>query len=217
MEALEAAISSPWVYLVVFIIAALDAFFPIVPSETLVITAGVFAAGGGPALVPVIAAAAAGAFLGDHIAYQLGRSGGSALLRRLRAGRRRAAVARIERTLAVRGGLILVVARYIPGGRIATTVTMGAVGYPRRTFALFDVVAAVSWATYSAMIGYLGGVTFERDRLKGLLFGLGLAAAITVVVEVVRFLRQRVAARRRALMERSPATDRPGDEVPPVA
>ena len=197
MEALEAAITSPWAYLAIFAIAALDAFFPAVPSETLVITAGVFAAGGEPALLPVILAAAAGAFLGDHISYQIGRTSGGILLRRLRPGtRRRAAFDWAQRTLAARGGLLLVVARYIPGGRIAATLTMGAVHYPRRKFALFDLLAAGSWATYSALIGYLGGAAFEHDRLKGLLFGLGLAATITVLVELARFLHHRRSARR---------------------
>lgn len=209
MEALETAITSPWAYLAVFAIAALDAFFPAVPSETLVITAGVFAAGGEPALVPVILAAAAGAFLGDHISYQIGRTSGGVLLRRLRPGtRRRAAFDWAHRTLAVRGGLLLVVARYIPGGRTAATLTMGAVGYPRRKFALFDLLAAGSWATYSALIGFIGGAAFEHDRLKGLLFGLGLAATITVLVEVVRFLYHRRSTRR-SLTSPPPETSDP--------
>lgn len=203
MEALEAAITSPWAYLAIFAIAALDAFFPIVPSETLVITAGVFAAQGEPAVVPVILAAAVGAFVGDHISYQIGRSGGGALLRRLRPGtRRHAAFDWARRALALRGGLLLVVARYLPGGRTTLTLTMGAVGYSRRKFAFFDAPAAGSWAIYSTMIGYFGGAAFEHDRLKGLIFGLGVAGAITALVEIVRFIRRRMANRRRTTHNR---------------
>ncbi len=69
-------------------------------------------------------------------------------------------------------------------------MTTGAVGYPRRKFAMFDALAAGSWGVYSALVGYLGGAAFEHDKLKGLLFGLGLAASITVLVEVVRHLRR---------------------------
>ena len=36
----EEWVSSDWAYLAIFAVAAIDAFFPIVPSETVVISAG---------------------------------------------------------------------------------------------------------------------------------------------------------------------------------
>lgn len=189
LDAVQQAMTSPWIYLALFALAMLDGFFPVVPAEMSVITAGVFAAStGAPDIVPVIVVAALGAFVGDHISYAIGRTTNN----RLRNGRRSGkAIAWAERALAERGGLVLVVARYIPGGRTACTLTMGAVAYPRRSFAFFDAVAASSWAVYSGLIGYLGGAAFEHDPIKGLLFGLGIAVSITVVVEVVRHLRRR--------------------------
>ena len=47
-DLVEGAMGSPWVYLALCAFAAIDAFFPVVPSESLVITAGVFAATGEP-------------------------------------------------------------------------------------------------------------------------------------------------------------------------
>ena len=188
----ENVVASPWLYLVLFAVAAADGFFPLVPSESSVITAGVFAATGEPSLVLVIVAAALGAFAGDQISYALGRAGGPRLYRRARPGsRRRAALDRARAALAQRGGVIIVVARYFPGARTAVTLTAGAVGYRWRRFAGFGVVAAVTWGTYSALVGYLGGVAFERDPLKGLLLGFGLAAAVTAAVEAARFARRR--------------------------
>jgi membrane protein DedA with SNARE-associated domain len=211
IEMLEAAITSPWVYLALFTIAMLDGFFPVVPAETMVITAGVFAASGEPKLAPVIAVAALGAFVGDHISYQIGRRVGRHGLRRLKPGsRRKAAIDWAAGALAERGGLLLVVARYIPGGRTAATMTTGAVGYPRRKFALFDALAAVSWAMYSALVGFLGGTAFESDPVKGLLFGLGLAASITMLVEVGRYLNRR---RARLRTPRSPLVPDSSPEV----
>ena len=43
-QLVEGAMGSPWVFVALFAFAMIDAFFPIVPSESLVITAGVFAA-----------------------------------------------------------------------------------------------------------------------------------------------------------------------------
>lgn len=189
MDLVHTAVTSPWFYLVLFAVAAIDGFFPVVPSESTVITAGVYAASvGQPDLVPVVVLAAAGAFIGDHVSYTVGRLSGGRLERRLRPGtRRHGAFAWAGRTLTERGGLILVVARYVPGGRTAVTMTMGAVGYPLRSFSMFAAVAAVSWALYGALLGYLGGVAFENDPLKGVAVGLGLALTVTAVVEGVRF------------------------------
>ncbi|MEU5993700.1 DedA family protein [Spirillospora sp. NPDC047418] len=191
----DTAVTSPWFYLVLFAIAAIDGFFPVVPSESLVITAGVYAASGRPELVLVVVLAALGAFTGDHVSFLVGRRAGGRWVRGLRPGtRRHAAFEWARRTMADRGGLILVVARYVPGGRTAVTVTMGAVGYRLRWFSLFAAVAAVSWGLYGALLGYVGGVAFEDDPVKGVAVGLGLALSVTAVVEGVRFVRRRRAA-----------------------
>lgn len=214
VETVHGAMGSPWIYLLLFLVAAVDGFFPVVPGETSVIAAGAFAATGEPHLALVILTAAAGAFAGDHVSYLLGRVSGGRLLRRVRPGTRRAgAIDRARRELAVRGGLILVVARYVPGGRTAVTLTMGTTRFPVRSFACFDAVAALSWAGYSALIGHLGGMAFERDPIRGLLLGLALACTVTVLTEAVRRLRRRRTARRAAARRTAPdrpvATDRP--------
>ncbi|HEU5160347.1 MAG TPA: VTT domain-containing protein [Streptosporangiaceae bacterium] len=190
VDAVRDLMGSPWVYGALFALALIDGFFPVVPSESLVITAGVFAAGGEPNLVLVMAVAAAGAFAGDHVSFLAGRTAGGRLAGGAR-GRRRRAFAWARRVLGGRGGLILVVARYVPGGRTAVTVTMGAVGYPGRAFAGFDALAAVSWAIYSASVGYVGGMAFEEEPLKGLLAGLGLAVFVSGLAEVARYARGR--------------------------
>jgi membrane protein DedA with SNARE-associated domain len=193
------ALTSPWGYLALFTFAALDAVIPMVPSESLVITAGVFAASGDPSLALVVAAAGAGAFTGDHVSYMLGRTAGSRLLKRAKPGSRSknafdwASVALFER-----GGVILIIARYIPGGRTAATLTMGTVKYPLRSFSLFDAIAAFSWALYSALIGYLGGHAFEEDPIKGLALGFGIAVVFAGLIELIRHLRRRSAKAREA-------------------
>ncbi|GAA3218205.1 DedA family protein [Actinocorallia longicatena] len=196
---------SPWIYLLVFAVAALDGFFPVVPSESLVITAGVFAASdGGPAPLPLVAAAALGAIAGDHVSYLIGRRAGPRL-----SGRR--GYDRAARAVAERGGTILVVARYVPGGRTATTLVMGATGYPARRFARFDVLAGLSWAVYSVLVGHIGGAAFENDPVRGLLLGLGLALTVTAGVEITRKVRNGTARGDRGRVDE--AVDGPGHLV----
>ncbi|WP_165969428.1 DedA family protein [Actinomadura sp. KC06] len=192
MGLVDTAVTSPWFYLALFVLAALDGFFPVVPSESVVITGGVYAASGQPELVLVVVLAALGAFTGDHVSYLIGRGSRGRVLRALRPGsRRHSAFGWARRTMAERGGLILVVARYVPGGRTAVTLTMGAVGFRLRSFVLFAGVAAVSWGLYGGLLGYVGGHAFEDDPLKGVAVGIGLALSVTAVVEAVRFLRRR--------------------------
>ena len=180
--------SSWWIYLALWGFAALDGFFPAIPSETLVVTAGVFAASTGePNLYAVIVVAALGAFIGDHLSYALGRGAGGRLLDRVKPGtKRHTAVQWARRSLEERGGLVLVVARYVPGGRTAVTLTMGSVRFPLRSFTPFAALAAVSWGAYCTLVGFIGGKAFEDNPLKGVALGIGLALLVTLVVELVR-------------------------------
>jgi membrane-associated protein len=192
MDLVEGAMDSPWVYLAILAFAAIDAFFPIVPSETLVISAGVFAASDGePIVVGIIAAAAIGAFAGDHISYGIGRTAGRRMKDGAEPGSRRArSFALGQRLLDERGGPILIVCRYIPGARTAVTLSAGAVAYSLRRFSFFDGIAALTWATYSTLVGYIGGQAFEDEPWKGLGLGLGIAIAISAAIELVRHVRR---------------------------
>jgi membrane protein DedA with SNARE-associated domain len=189
---LELITASRWTYLLLFGLAAADAVFPIVPSEASVITAGVLAATGRLDVELVIAAGAAGAGVGDNVSYLAGRRVGRPLTRRLFDGpkaKRRLDWASDQ--LEERGAYLVVVSRFIPGGRTATTFTAGLVRYPwLRRFGPLTVVAAVIWASYAALLGYLGGRIFIDRPLLALGVALALAAGVTVAVEVVRRVRR---------------------------
>jgi membrane-associated protein len=192
----ELASASPWTYAVILAVAALDAVLPLVPSEATVISAGVLAGAGDLHLGFVIAAGAAGAYAGDSSAYWIGRRLDDRLARRLFRGvkgaRRRAWA---ERTLERHGGPVIFGARFVPGGRTATTVSAGLLRMRWPRFAAFAGAAAVGWAVYAALLGYLGGRAFENNVLWGLLLGFGVAAVTFGVVEVLR----RARTRRRAV------------------
>ena len=190
-QLVEGAMASAWVFPALFAVAAIDGFFPAVPAESLVVTAGVFAASGEPNLLLVILAAALGAFAGDHVSYVVGRTAGERLTRRAEEGSRKAkALAWADRTLSERGGTLIIVCRYIPGARTAVTLTAGAVRLRLRTFSAYDAIAAASWAIYSGLVGYVGGAAFEDDPLKGVILGLGLAITVAGAIELVRHLRR---------------------------
>ena len=192
----DAVSGSNWSYLIVFGVAMLDAFFPIVPSEATAIAAGVVAGAGDLRVELLIAAAALGAIVGDNISYAGGHFLGERITNRFFSGEKsRKRLAWAERMLAERGGYLIVVARFIPGGRTVTTFTAGLVKTFRwRRFIVFDVIAGVIWGSYTVLLGYFGGKTFEEEPWKGLLLAFGIAVAVTAAVEVYRHLRARRAA-----------------------
>jgi len=183
--------ASGWAYLIVFAAAALDALVPVVPSETIVITAGVVAAAGGLSLALVVPAAAAGAFVGDNTAYWIGRRWGTGVAVRFEGAKARARMEWAERQLAERGGELIAVGRFIPGGRTAVTLSAGTLGFPYGRFVFFDALASIGWALYASLLGYFGGKAFEHAPWKGLLLALGIAFAVAGGVEGGRWLLRR--------------------------
>jgi membrane-associated protein len=182
--------ASGWAYAIVFVFALLDALVPIVPSETAVITAGVVAASGDLSLALIIPAAAAGAFIGDNLAYLIGhRFGGRASERFFSGEKAQRRMDWAEEQLRERGGELIVVGRFIPGGRTAIALSAGTLGYRWRRFLAFDAVATLVWATYSALLGYYGGKTFES--FWGLALALTTAFAIAGGIELVRWVLRR--------------------------
>jgi membrane-associated protein len=190
LESLTQLISaSPWTYGVVLGLAAADALFPLFPSETAAIAAGVLAGAGDLSIAFVIAAAATGAFIGDNSSYAVGRTAGQTATRPLfRGAKGRARRHWAERTLDRRGGYLIVVARFIPGGRTATTLTAGVTRMRWPRFVGFAGLAAVLWASFAAGLGYLGGRTFENNMLLGLGAAFAAVFVITLGVELVRRL-----------------------------
>jgi membrane protein DedA with SNARE-associated domain len=182
---------SPWTYAFLFGIAALDVIFPVVPSETSVILGGVLAATGDLLLGGVIACAAAGAILGDNTAYGIGRTLGHRIVERFFKGERRKRVDWAEKQVSERGGYLIVIGRFIPGGRTAVTLACGLLEMRWRRFISFDVVAGLLWASYAALLGFWGGRTFEENPLYGFLIAFAVAMGIAGAVELFRWLRKR--------------------------
>lgn len=81
---------------------------------------------------------------------------------------------------------MLIVGRFVPGGRTATTIGSGMLGFRIRDFLLFDGIGSLAWAVYSTGIGHLGGNLFEGQPVLGVLTGIGVALAVSAVIEILR-------------------------------
>ena len=192
-QAVDWISGSAWSYVFVFSFAVFDAFFPVVPSESLVIVAGTLAGAGELNVVLVILAASAGAVVGDNISYGIGKWVGKRTVRRLfRHEKAHRSFDWAEAQLEQRGSYIILVARFIPFGRTAVTFTAGYTeGLPWHRFIRYDIVAGLVWGTYATMLGYLGGKQFEEQPWKGVVLGLGIAFIVAFAVEWVRKRREK--------------------------
>jgi membrane-associated protein len=186
---LDLATVSPWAYLAIVAVTALDAVLPVLPSEATVISAGALAGSGELAFGIVLAAAALGAVVGDNGAYLLGRLLGPRALRGEKGSRARAWA---EEKLRARAGALILVSRFLPGGRTATTMTAGLTRMRWTRFARLTSAAGLLWASYVVLLGFAGGAAFEDRPYLGCALGLCLGLAGTALLPL--YLR----ARRRA-------------------
>ena len=186
-------VSAEWWFLLVILgIAYLDSVIPIVPGETMVIIGGVAAGQGEQSLLLVIVAGASGAFLGDNTAYYIGSKLSGFIERH--AAKREKWQARLDwaaQQIRLRGGVLLITARFIPGGRSVLTISSGITHQPKAWFMGWIALAAAIWATYAAGLGYFGGKTFEDNHTKAFLVAFSLSIGMTILVEVVRHFRSR--------------------------
>ena len=180
-----------WVsYVIAVLVPMGDAIFPVLPSETVVITLGVATAGSAdPRIAVLVACAAAGAFIGDNLCYLIGRRFGPWARRRFFKGAKgQERLDWAQRSLERFGMPLIVVCRFIPGGRTAVTLVCGIVRYDHRRFMLATAVAGLLWACYAFFLGRLGGKAFEDKPWVGLLVAFGATLVISALVEGIRRL-----------------------------
>ncbi|MEZ5217943.1 MAG: DedA family protein [Ilumatobacteraceae bacterium] len=180
-----------WFLALILVIAFFDSVIPVVPSETLVIMGGIAASQHQYSVLLVILLGAVGAFLGDNTAYALGNLARPWFERRAEArpkfGKR---LEWAKEQIAVRGGMLLITARFIPGGRTALTLSSGITRQPRRWFFGWITAAVLIWATYAAMLGYIGGKAAKDNHTAAFMIAFGTALGVNAVIELVRHFRK---------------------------
>ncbi|MFD9375241.1 DedA family protein [Streptomyces sp. NPDC059999] len=184
-------------YPALFLLVALGALLPVIPTGALVSSASVVAFHQDTlpfGLLLVFAVSAFAAFVGDLALYWLGRRGvhsrgGSRWLERLRG---RATPERLEQAqtkLDEHGVLVLVVSRLVPAGRIPVMLACLLAEMPLRRFARGDAPACLAWAATYGLIGILGGSLFS-EPWKGVALAVGLTLLISAAPALWRRVRR---------------------------
>ena len=210
---------SPLVFLAMYLFAAIDGFFPPIPSESLVIAlASLSVVQGKPSLILVILTAAAGAFTGDQIAYTIGTRVKVRELRIFRGARAQGALDWAQKALTERGASFIIAARYIPVGRVAVNMTAGALHFSRRKFVGLTAFAAVTWACYSVAIGVGAGRALQGHPIIAVVVGVigGMIIGLLVDTVLSRWARGGRSTPVATQPPDEPAHTSPRDEHPPA-
>jgi membrane-associated protein len=207
-------------YPLLFVIVMSESSGIPVPGETALITAAVLASRGKLQIELVIPLAAAGAIVGDNIGYLIGRKGGRWVLERPGAFRRqRQEVLQIGEPFFERHGPKAVYfGRFVLGLRVWASWLAGATRMHWRSFAIWNALGGISWATLVGVVAYLLGHSAGNAIETFGLYGLAalLLAVISTVVLHRRHRRRSSAGDGPPIEDSPPATRRSGGEHPPI-
>jgi membrane-associated protein len=148
------------------------------PGDSLLVTAGLFAAAGRFDIVWLNFLLAVAAIAGDATGYWIGRRAGQALY-----SRPQSRFFRRDHLLKTRefydryGGITIVLARFMPFARTFAPVVAGVAEMTYRRFALFNVAGGIGWITSMTLLGYFLGRAIP-----------GIGSKIEYVIAVVVFL-----------------------------
>jgi membrane-associated protein len=151
----------------------------VLPGEAAVILGGVLASRGHVSIVLLVTVVVIAAILGPLVGYEIGRRMGdrlfaSRVLRRIPGG-----VARARSTLQARGGLGVLIGRFVAILRALVPAAAGAAQVPYRTFFFFNAVGGIIWGVGYCLLGYLAGSAYVVVEKR---VGTGLAVVIAALV-----------------------------------
>jgi membrane protein DedA with SNARE-associated domain len=166
-----------------------------VPGETVLIAGSLYAGAGRLNIVAIGVLGVAASVAGSCAGYAIGRFGGRALVERfgkyvLLTSER---LDKAEDFFDRRGGIIIVVARFIDGLRQAAGIIAGTTEMRFTRFLAWTTLGAVLWVATWASVGYLAGghiTVIYREVTRYSLYAL-IALALLVAGLILRYVLRR--------------------------
>lgn len=145
-------------YLTLFLAALLEAVpvvGSVVPGSTIILALSALVPGGDLRLAGVLAAAAAGALLGDGAAFWIGHRSQREILSKWPMANYPRVIAQSEAFFNRWGTLAVFFARFVPPIRAFVPITAGALGMPPLRFYAVNIPAILLWAPAHVLPGVL--------------------------------------------------------------
>ncbi|MBZ5698636.1 MAG: VTT domain-containing protein [Acidobacteriia bacterium] len=159
------------------------------PGDSLLVTAGVFAATGHLHLAELLALVPLCAIVGDQIGYWIGRKAGQALYRRKDSlVFRRRHLDRAHQFYEKYGGKTVILARFVPIVRTFCPPVAGAAWMPYGRYFVFDVAGGILWVGSMILAGYFLGSIIPNigGRIHYVIGAVILLSLLPAIISVLR-------------------------------
>ena len=168
------------------------------PGDSLLTTAGIFAARGDLNIVWLNISLTIAAIVGDATGYWIGRRAGKALYDRPNSFFfRREHLIKTHEFYEKHGGKTIVIARFMPIVRTFAPVVAGAANMTYRQFATYNIIGALLWVPSMTLTGYFLGLAFP-DIDKHLHKLIALIIFVSLLPAGIAWLREWMQSRKRA-------------------
>jgi membrane-associated protein len=164
------------------------------PGDSLLVTAGLFAAKGDLNLVWLNVLVMAAAVIGDATGYYIGRRAGEALYNRPNSLLfRREHLIRTHEFYERHGGKTIVIARFVPIIRTFAPVVAGAAQMRYRDFALYNILGGIGWVASMTLTGYFLGRAIP-DLEKQIHLVVAVVIFLSLLPAIIAWWRARTTA-----------------------
>jgi membrane-associated protein len=166
------------------------------PGDSLLITAGVFAAAGYFDITVLIFLLIAAAVLGDATGYFIGLKGGQALYAREESRFfKRKHLLKMKEFYEQYGPITIFMARFMPFARTFAPVVAGIAEMKYRRFASYNIIGGVAWITSMLLIGYFLGSTIPNID-KNIHYVVIIVVILSLLPGIIKYLHVKMLARK---------------------
>ncbi|NWG13721.1 MAG: VTT domain-containing protein [Acidobacteria bacterium] len=193
------------VCLIVFVETGLFFGF-FLPGDSLLVSAGIFAAAGHLHLGALLGLASVCAVVGDQVGYVIGRQAGQALYRREDSFFfRRKHLERAHDFYEKYGGKTIVLARFVPIVRTFAPAVAGAACMNYRRFVSYNMAGGILWVWSMVTAGYfLGSAIPDINRHIHLI--IVVVVFLSVLPAIIEMARHRMKSRSAGISKNIPAS-----------
>jgi len=171
------------------------------PGDSLLVTAGVFAANGDLDLPLLLILLPIAAIAGNATGYQIGKRAGAALYSRPNSRFfKRSHLLRAHAFYEKHGGKTIIIARFVPIIRTFAPTIAGAAGMGYRRFVRYDVFGGTFWPTSMVMVGYIAA-RHVPNLDKRMHIVVPVVIFISILPGIIEAVRSRREARRASAQE----------------